>query len=440
MSERKVLNKYYPPDFDPSKIPKVKGNRNATFIIRVMAPCNMRCTTCGEYIYKGRKFNARKEDVDDMDYLGLRIYRFYIKCTACVSEICFRTDPESCDYVLEAGATRNFEALKRAEEQLEREEIAYREELENNPMKLLEERTAASKLEMDVAESLDELRELNRKKTEINIDEMMDQMNSGQIAKRVEEEDEIAKDEAFIAAAFRRDAVGGERVKRILDSDSNSDGETESKVQKVSNPTDHLTGIRVDKRKEVWEKSVGGLSTVKKELNDLLVKKPGLVDADYGSGKQTASKTEEPRGAGTPAGTSTKSVGNGEMREGATGASQERKPKEQAAGKDSREERASKLDRLIEVDPLIETEHRFSNPDYEKERNEVEDRIQEGVAIAMASGGERFIKESVTEAREVGEAANQKTKGDTLKAPVRGMYMMAGLDESELTDSSDGSE
>ena len=32
--------------------------------------------------------------------------RFYIKCTACVSEICFRTDPESCDYVIEAGATR----------------------------------------------------------------------------------------------------------------------------------------------------------------------------------------------------------------------------------------------------------------------------------------------------------------------------------------------
>jgi len=304
------------------------------------------------------------------------------------------------------------------------------------PMRL----TLFSKLEMDVAESLDELRELNRKKTEINIDEMMDQMNSGQIAKRVEEEDEIAKDEAFIAAAFRRDAVGGERVKRILDSDSNSDGETESKVQKVSNPTDHLTGIRVDKRKEVWEKSVGGLSTVKKELNDLLVKKPGLVDADYGSGKQTASKTEEPRGAGTGAGPSAKSVGNGEVREGATGASQEQKPKEQAAGKDSREERASKLDRLIEVDPLIETEHSFSNPDYEKERSEVEDRIQEGVAIAMATGGERFIKESVTEAREVGEAANQKTKGDTLKAPVRGMYMMAGLDESELTDSSDGSE
>jgi len=435
MSERKVLNKYYPPDFDPSKIPKVKGNRNATFIIRVMAPCNMRCTTCGEYIYKGRKFNARKEDVDDMDYLGLRIYRFYIKCTACVSEICFRTDPESCDYVLEAGATRNFEALKRAEEQAEREEMAYREELENNPMKLLEERTAASKLEMDVAESLDELRELNRKKTEINIDDMMDQMKAGEIAKRVEEEDEIAKDEAFIAAAFRRDAVGGERVKRILDSDSNSDGESEPKVQKVSNPTDHLTGIRVEKRKEVWEKSVGSLSTVKKELNDLLVKKPGLVDSDYGSEKlNNASESMEASGP------SSSKSDNGQPKPSKELAKKDQNPKEQAPPVETREERAKKLDRLIEVDPLIETDHKFSNPEYEKERSEVEDRIQEGVAIAMATGGERFNKESVAQAREVGEAANQKSKGDSAKAPVRGMYMMAGLDDSELTDSSDGSE
>ena len=266
-------------------------------------------------------------------------------------------------------------------------------------------------------------------------------MKSGQIAKRVEEEDEIAKDEAFIAAAFRRDAVGGERVKRILDSDSNSDGEMESKVQKVSNPTDHLTGIRVEKRKEVWEKSVGGLSTVKKELNDLLVKKPGLVDADYGSGKQAESQIEEPRGADTLADSSTKVGGStGELGKGPSDSSQDKKTKQVTGAVDSRKERAAKLDRLIEVDPLIDTEHRFINPDYEKERSEVEDRIQEGVAIAMATGGERFIKESVAEAREVGEVANQKSKGDTLKAPVRGMYMMAGLDESELTDSSDGSE
>ena len=42
--------------------------------------------------------------------------------------------------LIRLGATRNFEALKRAEEQAEREDQAHREELENNPMKMLEVR------------------------------------------------------------------------------------------------------------------------------------------------------------------------------------------------------------------------------------------------------------------------------------------------------------
>lgn len=49
-----------------------------------------RCDNCGEYIYKGKKFNSRKEDVEDEYYLGLRIFRFYIKCPRCVSEIAFK--------------------------------------------------------------------------------------------------------------------------------------------------------------------------------------------------------------------------------------------------------------------------------------------------------------------------------------------------------------
>lgn len=90
MSERKVLNKYYPPDFDPTDIPKMKTQKNRPFNIRIMAPMNMRCDNCGEYIYKGKKFNSRKEDVEDEYYLGLRIFRFYIKCPRCVSEIAFK--------------------------------------------------------------------------------------------------------------------------------------------------------------------------------------------------------------------------------------------------------------------------------------------------------------------------------------------------------------
>lgn len=51
-----------------------------------------RCNMCKEYIYKGKKFNSRKEDVMDEDYLGLRIFRFYIKCPRCVSEIAFKVN------------------------------------------------------------------------------------------------------------------------------------------------------------------------------------------------------------------------------------------------------------------------------------------------------------------------------------------------------------
>ncbi|CAG9770593.1 unnamed protein product [Ceutorhynchus assimilis] len=173
MSERKVLNKYYPPDFDPSKIPRMKLPKNRQYTVRLMAPFNMRCETCGEYIYKGKKFNARKEDVEHEDYLGIRIYRFYIKCTRCLQEISFKTDPRNTDYEIEAGATRNFMALKLAEEQAQREEEEAKEEEANNPMKLLENRTKQSKNEIELLESLEELKDLNKRQQVIDYDTML---------------------------------------------------------------------------------------------------------------------------------------------------------------------------------------------------------------------------------------------------------------------------
>ncbi|KLU88407.1 cell cycle control protein cwf16 [Magnaporthiopsis poae ATCC 64411] len=110
MSERKVLSKYYPADFDPNALtrrrgPKQKGPK--VQVVRLMAPFGMRCTSCGEYIYRGRKFNARKETNPEERYLGVQIHRFYIKCTRCSSQITFRTDPANMDYVCERGAKRN---------------------------------------------------------------------------------------------------------------------------------------------------------------------------------------------------------------------------------------------------------------------------------------------------------------------------------------------
>lgn len=161
MSERKVLNKYYPPDYDASKIPRVKREKNRQFTIRLMVPFNIRCKTCGEYIYRGKKFNARKEDVIGKTYLGIQIYRFYIKCTKCLAEITFLTDPENQDYAMENGAIRNFESLRLAEKQAENEAKAKAEAEENNPMQVLENRTRDSRREMDMLETLEDLRERN---------------------------------------------------------------------------------------------------------------------------------------------------------------------------------------------------------------------------------------------------------------------------------------
>ena len=298
MSERKVLNKYYPPDFDPSKIPRNKEPRNKTFTIRLMAPCNMRCTTCGEYIYKGRKFNARKEDVDDMNHLGLRIYRFYIKCTACLSEISFRTDPENTDYVLEAGATRNFEALSKAEKQAEREEQAYQEELKNNPMKLLEERTAASKNEMERMEALEELQELNKRGVKIDFDSMLSRYDNIRAREAQKQEDE---DEAFVKNIFGQNPSGS-KVKRILEEADSDEEKPTLKASKVDNPTDLLgTTSKSKEGKESWQKSIGSL-VVKSKKNMLVKPKssqpPAAQPETSKSTQEVKIQTEMPKKAG----------------------------------------------------------------------------------------------------------------------------------------------
>ncbi|KAH8336771.1 hypothetical protein KR059_002647, partial [Drosophila kikkawai] len=206
------LQKYYPPDFDPSKIPRMKLAKNRQYTVRLMAPFNMRCKTCGEYIYKGKKFNARKEDVENETYLGIRIYRFYIKCTRCLQEISFKTDPQNTDYEIEAGATRNFMALKLAEEQARREEQELRDEEANNPMKLLENRTQQSRNEIEMLESLEELRDLNRRQQTVDYTTMLQQYNTGE-TERERQEREEREDEEFIKSVnFKNKSEGGSRV------------------------------------------------------------------------------------------------------------------------------------------------------------------------------------------------------------------------------------
>ena len=242
MSERKVLNKYYPPDFDPTKIPRSKIPRNDTFAIRVMAPFNMRCNNCGEYIYKGKKFNSRKETVQDEFYLGLRIFRFYIKCPRCVSEIAFKTDLENCDYALEAGATRNFEAQRTAELMAKKEMEEKEEEDKNNPMKVLENRTKASRDEMDMLETLEDLKEMNARNAKLDTETMVKKYRVyEQELKRLQ----VEEDEKFVNSIFSKSKDVS--VKRIIDEDD-FDNRSVKRKTKMDNPTNVLIEGTEEKR------------------------------------------------------------------------------------------------------------------------------------------------------------------------------------------------
>ncbi|TDZ12926.1 YJU2 splicing factor-like protein [Colletotrichum spinosum] len=229
MSERKVLQKYYPPDFDPSSItrkrgPKATGPKVQT--VRIMAPFSMKCTSCGEYIYKGRKFNSRKETNVTERYLSIQIHRFYIRCTRCSSEIVFRTDPKSAGYMMVKGALRNMEPWRnKAEEdetdearldRLEREEAEAAGEEEKNAMAELETKNEDARREMAAADALDEIRQRNARiqrseKDGVDFSEYVVRPEDEERA-RQESEDEEAARRAFAAARERALADLGEEV------------------------------------------------------------------------------------------------------------------------------------------------------------------------------------------------------------------------------------
>ncbi|CAH0366134.1 unnamed protein product [Pelagomonas calceolata] len=195
MGERKVLNRYFPPDFDPLLVPKRKYDPYKQVEVRMMIPFSLQCIKCGEYMYRGKKFNSRKEDVIGDDYLGIKKYRFYIKCCVCNNEIAFKTDPKNQDYVCESGATRNFESWRQQDEAEEKFEGERKEAAEANAMSALESKTLDSKIEMDILDALDEIKAYNERH------ERVDRAELGSAQKPADEMSAKERDEM---AAFKR--------------------------------------------------------------------------------------------------------------------------------------------------------------------------------------------------------------------------------------------
>ncbi|PUU80667.1 CWC16 protein [Tuber borchii] len=264
MSERKVLQKYYPPDFDPSKIvrhkgPKPTGPKQQT--VRLMAPFSMKCLNCGEFIYKGRKFNARKEHSGEK-YYNISIFRFYIRCTRCSSEVTFKTDPKNMDYTCEKGAIRNFEPWRdtREKDETEEERLNRLEEEENeSAMAKLETKTLDSKREMQIADALDEIRTRNARNERFDsadvLDTLLEVTNPAELElMRQEEEDaELAR------KAFRTEE--DKFVRRVVD-----DGADEADISKEEAKADIPSFKKTVKRR----RDMGAVLGIKKKLKPLV--------------------------------------------------------------------------------------------------------------------------------------------------------------------------
>lgn len=186
-------------------------------------------------------------------YLGIQIFRFYIRCTRCSAEIVFRTDPKNQDYVVERGAKRNTEPWKRGldgnggeeeetdEQRLDRleREMAEREAADNpsssllldrerDAMAELEAKTADAKREMAVADALDEIRSRNARLERAQREGAA--LGDGLAAaglllsaeeerrRREEEEDAEAARRAF-AFARRQEMLEEEVVVEVMDGD-----------------------------------------------------------------------------------------------------------------------------------------------------------------------------------------------------------------------------
>jgi Saf4/Yju2 protein len=165
MGERKVLNKYIPADFDPSLVPKGKklSSKDGTVPVRMMLPFSIQCGNCNTFLYRGRKFNSKKEAMGGPSgtYLGITRWRFYIKCTHCSRPLTFLTDPANADYEMESGGTRNYEMNKDKKSTEEESEVDREKEEKMDPMKALENRVLESQSEMAEMDQLEEIKAMN---------------------------------------------------------------------------------------------------------------------------------------------------------------------------------------------------------------------------------------------------------------------------------------
>ncbi|XP_033736884.1 coiled-coil domain-containing protein 130 homolog [Pecten maximus] len=149
MAERKSVNKYYPPDWDPSKgsVNKHFGQhplrdrarklKQGILVIRFELPYNIWCGGCNKPVAMGVRYNAEKSKVGN--YYTTPIYKFRMKCHLCDNHFEIQTDPKNHDYVILNGARRKEQRWDpKDNEQIVPEDKATQKKLATDAMYKLE--------------------------------------------------------------------------------------------------------------------------------------------------------------------------------------------------------------------------------------------------------------------------------------------------------------
>lgn len=228
MGERKVVNKYIPADFDPKLIPRGTklSKKDGTVPVRMMLPFSIQCETCHTFLYRGRKFNSKKEAMGGPDgrYLGIQRWRFYIKCTHCARTISFLTDPKNADYEMESGGTRNYEVYKDKAKTEEASALEKDQEEKEDVMKALENRVLDSQREMADLDNLEEIKAMNRRHVQLlsASDQGFDAEAKAVMAARQAKEDKVDNEEVLELTADEEAMLEMIKSKKVLPHDATS--------------------------------------------------------------------------------------------------------------------------------------------------------------------------------------------------------------------------